>query len=995
MSRAIKGITRRGLLAGASAAILAAAIQDSDARPLIMRGGHDADSGGVLPLPTGSYSLTYVNTAGTTSPANVPIQAMQWFAPGDVPAGSIAVPQIAAVDQVYQCDQRVYWGDGSLKGACYRIAHAAAIAAAGSVQFDWNIRVGTCSNTSEITTDDITAGSDYKIAITNCHTAQAGAASSSGVGAQKVLALTIAGGQVSGAKVWYPSNLTVGTTAVTNGSGSGASVSVSSGVVTVVNPGSGFANVGSGSFTVAFNSVIAAINSGGNHTGGVSLEQYAKGPVCDAWRARTTVSGLNHYHVTFYVERWKKADGTFLAFRACAVPGTGLVDTTNAIPNYTYSMDWKNGATVIRGTSNGDTGFQTMLHFAGSAFGTFGTDARMDWSTSHAAWTAIIQQRTPVECDQFKKSGVILPYLNLTPTATVPTTQSAYEVSLNGGKLFYGIHQPFGSAGIRTPLGTGGAGSQENPMNEVDALYWMSLRNSLTTNAKTWINNIRVGAAHSLSCSQLGGMFFEPTTLYIPNVIPASSAVFTGMTPTRENIYVGTVPITGYNNTMIQGGGAFAINGGPSIPYHQVCVTYGAYLIDGEQWQLDAQAHAAANISWSILYTSKRQATLGATTYYGIYCNSVGNVRVPTWYMRSLGYAVSSMPTAWADGTNAVERSYMSRCLKNQLDYYVAIASFIGSVKLGSGGVTVNKTIDYTGSGVDPENFDPAYGGIELIVPFMDSYRTMVAAVLAYLFQGDSQLGASSVAWRDYLKPYAIKLWAGSGSHFLCDTYRIKAFTGPQPSPLADPTWQGWSSTAPKLGIRPEGLTSTSAQTTLSTTSGSSVVTLSAGGVRFTNGVAMANGSRVMLTSNNTNTYGPSADGVPLGFDDGVWYYWLQGGTAVTGQLCTGLASGVPDPATVVVALESTTTVYFWVVPANTLPSDASGSGTYNGGISSSGYSRAAQELGRVRLWKAMGAGNDAAGNVDDAIANLTAICSAMGTSFASLPQYGWDSSRV
>lgn len=996
-----KGPTRRWLLASVSAGVIAAAIPaipEADARPRFQRGGQDSTITSGSSAAPGTYTLTYVNTAGSTSPADLPLAAKQWFVPGDVPTGKIAVPQVGGVDLVYQADQRTYWGDGSLKGAMFCIARSGALTAGASVQISWDIRTGSYDNTSAITTANITGSSDYKIAITNCHTAQPGAAESVGVKKQAVASLTIGAGQVTGAKVWFPSNLTVGTVAVpitilvSNGGGAGATLQVVNGVATILNPGSGYVNVGSGSFTVAFNDVITAINSGGNHANGVSIEQYRKGAVCDGWRARTTVSGLNHYHVTFYIERWKKADGSFLAFRACAVYGTGLVDTVNSIPNYTYDLDWKNGSTVIRGVSNGDTVFQTMLHFMGSSGATFGTDSRMDWSTNHAAWNAVQHTRTAAECDQFRKTGIILPYLNLTPTTVVPTTPAYYEQNQAGGINFYGLYQPFGVAGVRAPLGAGGAGPQENPMNTVDGLYWMSLRTG-RAGAATWLNNLRVAAAHSLGSSQLGSQFFEPTTLYIPNVVPASSQAFAGMTPTRESIYIGTVKTSGYVNTMFEATGAFDVNGGPSIPYHQVCCTYGAYIIDGEQWQMDALTHSGTNPLWSFAYSFARTATLGSTLYPALMCNKINNVRVPTWYLRSIGFAASCMPAAWADGTTNIERSYVYYATKCQLDYWNDLVPFIGNVKFGAA-AAIPKTIDYTGTGWWPENFTSARGpdGSELTVPFMDSYNPMVTAMLAYLHQGTT-LGTAASTWTKYFKNYNVKLWASPGSHFLCDGYRIRNLEDRPPAPVVDPQWATWSATTPKLAIWPQGLTLNQG-VTISTTAGSSTVGLTAGGVRFTPGVAMANGSRIRLTLTDINKAGGfSVGGVPDGFDDGIWYYWLQGGTPASGQLCTALdGGGSPDPATAVVSLETLGAVAFWFMPANPLPADSAGFGTYTVGASATPSSRIAQELGRLRLMKAYGFGPDANGDTDAAIANANAIFSSVGGSYASLPQYAWDS---
>jgi hypothetical protein len=990
-------LTRRALLTGASAGAMLAAMPAMARRPF-RRGGK-----GTPVAAEAGESLTFVNTAGSDSPAAHPLTYAMGFREGRVPSGSIAVPQIGGVDQMYQVDNVKYWGtDGSIKSFKLRVARSSALAAGASVQVTFDIRVGSYSNTSAITTADVTAATDYNIEIRNCHTAQLDYSSTS------VVALTVndGTGQISGAKVWWPTTLTRATANVENGDGTGGQVSVSTGTPTVVAPGSGYGYVGSGTFTAAFNDIITAIASGGNHANGVSIEQYAKGPICDAWRARTVVSGLNHFHVTFYVERWKKTDGTLLAYRAYAIYGTGLVSIGTTITNYTYDLDWKDGATVIRGATNADAGFVTMLNFVGSSGATFDDNALPDWSASGAAFNAITVERTPDEWDYFRSTGIILPWMYITSTVPVPSTLSAYSLgSSNSGISEVAVYQPFGNAGIRSALGAGGDGNQENPMTEVDGLHMLAGRAGDTADARIWRRNIRVSAAHSMSFAQEGGGLFEPTTLYTPNVIPASAQAFTGMTPTRETRFIQAIdiPDTGYTHPLIAGSQLSSYALSAADTYHQMCSTYGAAILEQEQWQLDALLYSATTPTFARSYSTRRQATLGATLYYGIFSGQITNVRVPTWWARSAGYAVSTYPETWADGTTAIEFANNDYCLRRHFEYLNDLIPFTGSVKMGSGGATVTKTVDFTGTGIWPENIATdlsGWAGSEAIVQFMDNYDAETTAHLGFLLKG-STTGNEIVAFRDYRKLYFVGMWDYAGSHYLNDGWRIKSLTGRPESTVADITWSNLGNVAtPLMGIQMQSAPgSGGSQTYLTFTSGSSTVTVvDASGtpisIVFTPGVRLANGSRIQLTNTDlsvVNAIAVVGNRIPAGFDSTTWYYWNEL-SSTTGQLCTD--AGLTTPVT---PSESKTRVSMFVNPSNTLPADNSGLGTYQGGTATGGSSRISTKLGTLRLMKALDM-DDTGASLTDAITNCAAIMAAIpgqtGTGYESRPQYAWGDTR-
>ena len=791
-------------------------------------------------------SITFANTSGSASPATTPIQTYQVFPRALVPSGSIAVPQIGGSDIPYQADNRIFWDDGSLMGAVYRVL-AGSIAGNGTQQITFNVRSGSWVNTSAITTTDITGASDFKVAITNCHTAQVGpakAGSSGACGFQNVVALTIGGGAITGGTVWGWPTKTGGTFNVTNGSGTGGQVTVSSaGVITGVTPGSGYAFLGtSGSFGASFNAAVSA---------GTYVKQYAKGPICDAWEVitqwkdATSGTALPHTHATFFVERWKDGSGNFLVFKSICLLGSGLLDTANNLPNYTYDLDWKNGSTVIRGTTNGDHGYTNLLHYSACAMGTFGLDALEDWSANDVALKAIIQQRTPTECDQFKLAGLATPWLAINTSIPTPTVPAYYTYDDSDLGFVY-QYQPFGSAGVRSPLGSGGSGHNEAPLWLGNTLHWQNLRAGNTAAAKVWGANNRVAAAHGLGSCQTGAAVLEPATFNLGNVIPAATYSLPGLTPTREAFQITTIPQTGYVNVVINNTGD--LFNGLGV-YHGAMYAAYPYLFEGSQWLLTIMKRQAFMGLFGEHPAYHRQVTIGSTTYYGLFANETVQHRISAWGMRSLTYASRFMPTAWADGSTNVDQDYCRYVLKNMADYMMALVPFLGSVKVGgSGGTTYTKTIDFTGSGAWPEAFAAGLG-FEWTKPFMDDYVMMVLAIASFFWKG-TPTGTSLAAWRDYFKIYYVGLWSYAGSHYLSDAYQMTNLLGQPPSqPVRDWTSLG-NVASPQAAFFLSHAPGSSGTPYINATfvSGNPTVTLNAS-CNITATSPLADGSRIKLTT--------------------------------------------------------------------------------------------------------------------------------------------------
>jgi hypothetical protein len=943
--------------------------------------------------------MTIYNTAGTTSPANTPFHLVVAFVPGEVPSGSIAVPQEGGVDVPYQAEIFGTYGDGSLYLVKFYFVRAAGIAGNGSQQITFAVRTGSYSNTSSITTADITGERDFKLVLSNVHNAWAGT-TSSGLGTTQTMAVTLNGsGGVSGGKALYPSNLTIGTTAVVGGGGTGGQISVSGGVVTVVSAGTGYGFITT-SATRNCNDIISEVNATGNRTNGVEIVQYAKGRFVDAWRVRALISSINHYHVTFYVERWKKPDGTLLQYRRTVVGGTGWVDTATRITNLTYDADFKDGSTIIVGANGGDTRFQSIHNYIGGSFAALDSDANMYWESNGTAFNAIVPLLSATEAAYWKRSKIALPWIDGVPGNTIPTTHATYEQTSNGGLAVVCDYTPFGCAGIRSPLGSGGGGSEENPMNTVDMLLYEAQVNGNLSNALVWRKNANVSCAHALGFPQLGSGYFEKTTMYPANVLPTSVHTFTGMTPTREATTAVAQTYTGFSHPLI-GGTIIDPLSAVGETYHHVGVVFGPCITVGDQWMIDALENSATTQLWGRNPTSRRQATVGSTTYYGITASQANNRRVPAWAIRTASQAMRAMRPTWADGSANVVRDYIDYTNRQHFSFLLDLMSFIGTVTIGAGGFSsASKTVDYTGTGAYPEVFTSTTfgGGSDFINPFMDVYEMMVCAQ-AYAHHKGTPLGDILYNWLNYRKLYWVKQFQGANTPLYGKIgYYISNYDHVQPNPsVADTSWGALDATNPGFCLAPFGVNSPSIVTGMTFTNSSSTVAIvDSGGVRW-NGTVMATGSRIRLT-NATNEGGTGVP--PPAFSLSTWYYWLQNaGDPGHGKLCTGLIGGninTPDPATAVTANSTPSdSVSFWFVPNNSVPGNNVRGWYNNPGGDGTSESRPATYLGATRMLKAAGIPQDTV-DMDSAISNLLAVMAADGGNYFSTvgstgPQYALD----
>lgn len=969
-------ITRRLLLASTAAIAIASQAAKAGIFP---RGGVGVTSGGA------TTSITFANLSASATPSGLPIQTTQMFARGAVPSGFIATPTVGGVSlATWQADNRTTWDDGSVMTAVYRFLLPSGIAGSSAQQVTFPITAGSWPNTSSNTITDVTSGSNFNLALSNLHTAQVGVL---GI----LIGLTMSGGAITGGTIWQNWSGNNGTYSVAGGHGTGGSVTITGTTLTIAAGGSGYAPEGTnGQFKASFNTGVTNANY---------VKQYAKGPCCDAWEVAmqfidsTSSAVLPHLWAVFYVERWKTATGTLLGFKATARINNGTTETATQT-GYTYDVDWKNGSTVIRGATNSTVGWNTIQHCVLSAMttldrgdsGSVQNTARCDWDNGNgAAYNQVIQQRTPTECDQAKLTGVVLPLTPLTTSVVAPTTRAAFGTG-DSDLAAIPYVQPMGNSGLRVPFGSGGAGDNENIHTLVNILHWLTLRDSNTTDAATWLVCSRAAAAN-FSAGPFAGSVVETATFYQPNVIPPGRQSFSGMTPDRSTWDLQSLtPGTAFVNPVLSTGTVYT----GSNPYHAACYSAYPYLVEGEQWMLGSLKYEANNENLWYTYT-RRQMQLGSgTTYYSI--NLDPDTRVPAWSLRALGEASRFMPPTWADGSTNIEQAYQQFCLGQNYSCMLATMSFTGTVTAPAS--SWSKTNDWTTSGVFNWRID-----CEVDQMFMDDYLMSVTARLAFLFQGTLPDIAS---WRDIYKLFYVGQYAYVGSHYLSDCYSRNLCVGPSSGNLngqagANPptnwatritpnTPSAASSTDDGRGVGTVptlDFTNGQANIDVGPVHGTSII------MCFNNGTAAADGTAVYLTTTNINGETPNNTVMPTPFVGTQFYYIKNVVGQSNHQVNLYSDSGL---TTLVTPTQTVSGVNFYFVPANALPADTLGKSLGDGYVSPNpaGNSRIGTTQGMLKMCKAYGM-NDTGVSLTDALTHIGQIWGGRGGSYAGMPLYNYD----
>jgi hypothetical protein len=812
-------------------------------------------------VPVQVATITYRNLLASNSPSPTPMRVPCWFARGQVPSGNIVVPYVGgSALATWQADNRVFWDDGSLMGAIFSVL-APSITASSTIQFEFYSQSGSWSNTSSVTlaTAAGETQSNYSVALTNFHTAQIFSNNANGVYCQA--GLTISGGAITGGVVQFNDNNTAnGTYTVTQGHGSGASITITGTTISVVSGGSGYALEGvsnNGQFSAGFQAAYALYLANGNYTGGVRIEQYAKGPALDAWMAimplvDTGSTARPHTYAIFFIERWKTSSGTLNTYRAMAEVGFVTADDTNALYNSTFDLNWLIGASVIRGTTNGDAGYTTCMVNRTSSIRTYDSGitnayatGRMDWASNDAVLKAIVQERTLTECAQLESTGLMLPYMtayngntvggalsntgigtNGYSVSTPPSTQSAYNPQPANGTgnewTILPITQPMAMGGVRTYEGSGGGGHNEGFYPDNFILYWLALKGSYTTSAHSWLISAR-GAAGNFAGGTNSTPFLDTTGFRIANTVSAAAETF-GTMPDLSAMLPdsGTLgSANGYCNNILHGGSGAPSIGASLSPYHLPRYAAPMFLIEGEHWMLMHMVFEAGN---SLFYAandaegSARSCSLGGTAYWGLLCARQSG-REFAWSLMTTTLATKLLSLTLADGSTNQEQAYLQYCLSNTFAFLMAFIPFTGTVTM-AGNNAVTKSYDWTNSGVHDMSFF-FNAGVRFNTLF-SYYIAMSLAICPYIARDITNM-------KKYLN-YFIQYWGGmlsfSGNIYMADSYTqeetIGDTAGGQPVTewaTIDPAETVQAADWPQAGRALQWITST-ANSTSNTTSG-------------------------------------------------------------------------------------------------------------------------------------------------------------------------------
>ncbi len=965
----VRKITRRAALAGAAAALATPAF----ARP--PRGGSPQTP--AVPL-TGGLSRTIVNTSASPTPTDWVTSVMMEFQPGDVPAGSIAEPEVAGVPQVYNVSQASlqHFGDGSLWTAEYHITQSGALAAGAPRTYDFRIKPGTFGATSSITEAAFIAETDFRYKLSKVHTAR-----TPNITAQ-LFALTINSitGQVDGAKVYHPANMTVPTQNVLYGNGAGAQISITGGVPTIVNPGSGYSYVGTGTYEATLNSIFAAVAAGGNNANGVSWEWVAKGPACDELKA-TIVLPLAHYHVRFYIRRWKKVDGSFLDY-SFDIRGTIGTIGAASMHNYTFDLDiLENVSGFARGASTGHEPYTTIIQNVGSGVLTVDEKADSAWlGVNGAAFNAIRPVLTQAECLYFRRAAG-LPYDTVLSTRALPVGTAYWADDASAGNdeecglKVIGKYRPGGTYGLRKS-------TQNSPSDtnlfagspECLYYYWLQCYHGNRAAALQYLNNVAVTIANGSSVGNMGGgMLIEPSTTYLPNVYPASQYSFPGMTPTRESGWMepATMNILGTHHPKVWGSPGTGSIGWINTS-HKYNISFHPYLLLGKEWMRDNAVYAGLCNVFGLSY-SVRLATIAGRTYRRVWAGGqiiCANVRIAAWYRDGIGKSTRLLREG------SVERAHYEQVVDDNYSYLNTLPGFVGT--LTHAGVLRTKSIDFSGKGTYPDQFFEDC--TDLAVAYMDDYEARADVVNKWIWQG-SALGAKMKQYVDYRSVYYVGRYLGPGHIYWsqCQRARVRKNISSTAGVAVDIP-HGVDPLVPGYGIHgtagPQGKISCH----LAFTAGSDVITILAYGSNVPTPIIlwgtteMPSGARIALTRTSTHTTGATGT-VPPGFTENSEYYWLRL-TPTTGKLCTdaALLNPVVSPTTV------GTNCFFYVIP-NINPPDLS-YGTHFNGASPSGGSRVAWNLGVLRQSKALALPGESTANLTLAISRLNAVWLAIGGAY-------------
>jgi hypothetical protein len=884
------------------------------------------------------FTMTEKNTAGSTTPTSANQTCITsgdtcfrkeqpaWFALDAVPSGSIAVPSVSGSPVRYQCDEAVFWPDGSLKGCVFTLM-LPQLAAGAAEQVTWNVVTGSYDHTSSGTVSDITGATNFNVTLSNEN--QTSVVNSGGLlPFYTNIALTLSGGTVTGGTVTHTgalnyncTNTGAGCSAVSppvTGCTVAPTLSVTFDATThqanavSASGGSGCAHDGSGNYVCSFNG------------SGSIYAQYKKGQVADAWDAYgpcvDTVGGASHpwLFYKFSIERDKFVDGTTYKFHAVGIISDGEYQAGANIPGYQYDGCWLNGSTAIRGYCGGsgitaDVRYHGMQNDTQTAWVTIDANGLVDnfdasgaLSAQDAALKAVIPSPTTGDEAYLKGSGMIPPFDDnaRTPLVTSPAVLSATGTQSTTTDI--GTYYPFcycmtdsvptwGSAGTHYFLG---------PSPNNFAVYYLAAPSASDSGA-SWLQQMRLSAAGDLSVS---GGAAEPASGNAVNIV--STSTFPSLTPLRASATSrlgsdmnGTGPGP-YQST------SGAVNGVADYGHWSID-WLGPWVMEGERWMergLDLSAQAALLECVPL----NREVTLSPGSSYVVpNMNCTGNgIRQAAWSSYIVAMAANFMPT------NETDQPYYAALTGTNYTFMRKWTELVGTGTDGYGNV-VNHNFSLASLGPYVSQRDLAGTDNAPLSQFMHGY-------LLYVMLQEAK-------WFDHLYPdldqeivYEIQ------NYFLSATAQTCAYNGVgytidwflhlatnQPIP-------GWSSSDPTNPQQPMSDNRTDGPNICTAASSSTVTTFSPATVDWPLGSGTLAQFRVTPINMDNHEAAPcgycTGPFPPPPSSEGTWYYYNPI-TATSGTISTDQAGTSPLTFTA-----NSCQNWGMVPPNSSCPSAASGS---------------------------------------------------------------------
>lgn len=385
--------------------------------------------------------------------------------------------------------------------------------------------------------------------------------------------------------------------------------------------------------------------------------------------------------------------------------------------SYTYNADIKNGTAEVRGNAQGAGVFTNITDESPGDWytvdpaltGPLGASARMDWlgatpnsfsETTNLAINAVNPYLDSGSINLFRGAHAMLPLVS----STIPNPE-IIPATTSGGSWdnpvqFQGAYMPFGPMFIDATPSFGSGGDEHFFLGPQGAglSFWISATAKATDKGLSWLNQMRVGA---LALSGDFSGFAESDTGHALNLDPNfSNAAFTD--PVRlgsayQNCGAGSPCFTASVPAgAMATGGQFNVHGEQADASHWPSGSlFGAYLVDGEYYQLKQMDLMIPEGEFSQGDNGLRTLNYNGHNYYGITWDTHES-RTYAWSQQLINQFVNFAPPQEPDA------QYWT-WIKNVDNYasYAAFYPWVGSWSFGITGspTTGSKFNDWTNAG--------------------------------------------------------------------------------------------------------------------------------------------------------------------------------------------------------------------------------------------------------------------------------------------------------